>query len=62
MRKYLGDDSLCKHLNFNTGLLFEDISIAVIFEQPFLTTIMTTYFSSHSIGQKQLREREEERE
>jgi len=33
----------------------------VIFEQPFFTTILTTFFSSLSIGQKQWREKKEER-
>jgi len=33
----------------------------VIFEQPFLTTIMTISFSSLSIGKKQWREKKKER-
>jgi len=34
----------------------------MIFEEPFLTTTMTTFFSYLSIGQKQGREKNEERE
>jgi hypothetical protein len=34
----------------------------MIFEQPFFTTIMTTSFSSLSIGQKQWKKKKEEKE
>jgi hypothetical protein len=59
------NNNTTKHLDIflRTGVVLHfNMFRVVIFEQPFLTTIMTTSFSSLSIGQKQWKEKKEERE